>query len=202
MHDLGAHFPNMTGHPDGSDEYMPVEECGDILIMGLALMNSLLYGKYSGAQSVWSTLDKPRSFDELQSAPDSSAPFALPATLETRDGVYGLDDQWGGISAASQARKWVSRSYPLWKQWTSYLVKFSLYPHNQLCTDDFAGWLALQTNLALKGIIGIEAMSRLAAVVGANEDTEYYHNISRTYIKKWEEHGMSRDGGRAKLAYN
>lgn len=30
MHDLGAHFPNATGHPDGNDEYMPVEECGNM----------------------------------------------------------------------------------------------------------------------------------------------------------------------------
>ena len=41
MHDLGAHFPNATGHPDGKDEYMPVEECGNMLIMALALANAL-----------------------------------------------------------------------------------------------------------------------------------------------------------------
>src|ERR1700761_6106008 len=33
IHDLGAHFPNATGHPDGQDEEMPVEECGNMLIM-------------------------------------------------------------------------------------------------------------------------------------------------------------------------
>jgi hypothetical protein len=41
-------------------------------------------------------------------------------------------------------------------------------------TDDFAGWLALQTNLALKGIIGIKAMSELAGIVGNKEDAKYY----------------------------
>lgn len=40
MHDLGSSYPNVTGHPDGRDEYMPVEECGDIP-MGLAIVNSL-----------------------------------------------------------------------------------------------------------------------------------------------------------------
>ena len=43
MHDLGYHYPNLTGHADGNDEYMPVEECGDILIMGLALVLSLIH---------------------------------------------------------------------------------------------------------------------------------------------------------------
>src|ERR1700712_3979574 len=36
IHDLGAHYPNATGHPDGRDEEMPVEECGNMLIMALA----------------------------------------------------------------------------------------------------------------------------------------------------------------------
>lgn len=42
MHDLGAHFPNATGHPDGKDERMPVEECGNMLIMGLAYAQALI----------------------------------------------------------------------------------------------------------------------------------------------------------------
>ena len=33
MHDLGSDFPNATGHVEGNDEYMPVEECGNMLIM-------------------------------------------------------------------------------------------------------------------------------------------------------------------------
>ncbi len=41
-------------------------------------------------------------------------------------------------------------------------------------TDDFAGWLALQTNLALKGIIGIKAMSGLAAVINQTADAQHY----------------------------
>lgn len=45
-------------------------------------------------------------------------------------------------------------------------------------TDDFAGWLALQTNLALKGVIGIKAMSEIAEVVGNKEDAKYYRVTS------------------------
>lgn len=36
MHDIGAHYPNATGHPDGNDEPMPLEECGNMVIMALA----------------------------------------------------------------------------------------------------------------------------------------------------------------------
>lgn len=36
MHDVGSHYPNATGHPDGNDEAMPLEECGNMVIMTLA----------------------------------------------------------------------------------------------------------------------------------------------------------------------
>lgn len=36
MHDIGSRYPNATGHNDGNDEAMPLEECGNMLIMSLA----------------------------------------------------------------------------------------------------------------------------------------------------------------------
>lgn len=197
MHDLGTHFPNLTGHADGNDEYMPVEECGDMLIMGLAMVNSLVYNSGDKAQSIWSSLGS----DQAALQGDVS-PFAL-GTLETRDEVYGLDARWGGSTQGlKQARQWLSKSYRLWKQWTGYLVEFSLEPHNQLSTDDFAGWLALQTNLALKGIVGIRAMAELATIMDEQNDAKTYLNVSESYIQHWMKRGISRDGTHAKLAYD
>ncbi|KAJ5390473.1 glutaminase [Penicillium cataractarum] len=198
MHDLGSHFPNATGHPDGNDEYMPVEECGNILIMGLAIANSLQYEDSSEAASIWSTQGEPRSkFSTLK-----SGLFPLD-DLQVMSGIGYQDSKWGGgIEGKSLAKKWVQRSYRLWKQWTGYLVEFSLEPANQLSTDDFAGWLALQTNLALKGIVGINAMSKLSELVGNEKDASYFKETANKYIAKWEEFGMSRDGSHAKLAYD
>lgn len=192
MHDLGTHFPNLTGHADGRDEYMPVEECGDMLIMGLALVNSLIYNSESEAQSMWSTVGDDAEYN-------SGSAFAL----RTHENVNFIDDTWGGgAKGIKQAKEWLDGSYDLWKQWTGYLVEDALEPHNQLCTDDFAGWLPLQTNLALKGIIGIKAFSELADLLDHSGDAKHYRNISETYIKKWEEYGISRDASHAKLAYD
>lgn len=42
MHDLGSHFPNATGHVEGNDEYMPVEESGNMILMSYAYYKSVL----------------------------------------------------------------------------------------------------------------------------------------------------------------
>lgn len=60
-------------------------------------------------------------------------------------------------------------------QWTQFLIDDSLIPANQISTDDFAGALANQTNLAIKGIIGIKAMSQVASLLG---DTTKSNNYS------------------------
>ncbi|KAJ5582417.1 hypothetical protein N7535_001037 [Penicillium sp. DV-2018c] len=198
MHDLGTHFPNATGHPDGKDEYMPVEECGNILIMGLAIVNSLRYGDSTTASSIWSTQGLPSPNLGNQ----TSGLFPL-TDRQVLSGIDYQDTKWGGSNSGQHlAEKWVKRSYRLWKQWTGYLVEFSLEPANQLSTDDFAGWLALQTNLALKGIVGINAMSKIAEVAGEEDDAVYFKKVASKYIAKWEEFGMSRDGSHAKLAYD
>ena len=196
MHDIGSSFPNATGHPDGYDEYMPVEECGNILIMGLALVNSFRYQNknLAGDSGVAQSAADPAS--------NSAAPKVFTLRFKDDPTVKYLDVQESEVQATENAKKWVNRSYRLWKQWTGYLVDFSLQPENQLSTDDFAGWLALQTNLALKGIIGIHAMSKLAELVGNEEDAKMYRNISKTYVAKWEDFGLSRDKTHAKVAYD
>jgi hypothetical protein len=130
MHDLGAHFPNATGHPDGRDEYMPVEECGNIIIMGLAVINSLRYPPNAEDPAPWHPDDVDRISD-----PKDSGLFPL-IELQTSNGIDKLDSPWGeGASSVKQGRKWIEKSYKLWKQWTGYLVEFSLRPANQRKTD-------------------------------------------------------------------
>jgi hypothetical protein len=131
IHDLGAHYPNATGHTDGKDEPMPVEECGDQMMMVLA------YVQRSGNSD------------------------------------------------------YIKSHYPILKQWVDYLVRDSLIPADQLSTDDFAGTLHNQTNLALKGIIGIEAMSHMSRIIGETKDAENYTTIAHKYIKAWAGFGMN-----------
>ena len=67
----------------------------------------------------------------------------------------------------------------LLKQWADYLIEYGYDPGNQLCTDDFAGHLAHNCNLSLKGILGIAAYGKIF-------DDESYIEKAREYAKKWE----------------
>ena len=67
-----------------------------------------------------------------------------------------------------------SCQFDLLDQWTQFLIAESLVPANQISTDDFAGSLANQTNLAIKGIVGIKAMSQIASLVGQTTKSDNY----------------------------
>ncbi|KAL2022016.1 hypothetical protein VTK56DRAFT_6256 [Thermocarpiscus australiensis] len=128
-HDLGT-FPVAKGYPAGNDEPMPLEECGNMIIMSLA------YAQRTG------------------------------------DTAY------------------LSAHYPKLSQWAEFLVNDSLIPANQLSTDDFAGTLANQTNLAIKGIIGLKAMSHIAQLAN---NPDKFGSIADDYLTQWQTYGINSD---------
>lgn len=81
---------------------------------------------------------------------------------------------------------WLASHYSILRQWNEYLVEEALIPANQISTDDFAGSLANQTNLAIKGIIGIEAMAQIANRTGNTADGVNYTNIAHSYVTQWQ----------------
>ena len=50
-----------------------------------------------------------------------------------------------------------------------------------------------QTNLALKGIIGIEAMAVIANMTGNTATGENYTSIAHNYITQWQTLGIAHD---------
>lgn len=93
------------------------------------------------------------------------------------------------IMALSYAQKTgdnsvLSATYSLLTQWTGYLVSDSLIPANQISTDDFEGALANQTNLAIKGIVGIRAMGQIATILGKTADATNFNGIAAGYVTK------------------
>nr|GAT54330.1 predicted protein [Mycena chlorophos] len=87
-------------------------------------------------------------------------------------------------------------------QWTQYLIEDSLIPANQISTDDFAGSLANQTNLAIKGIVGIGAMAEIHKLLGNTKQSANYTNIVKSYVPQFLNFATSKTGPHLTLAYN
>ncbi len=143
-HDLGQ-YPLANGQVYGGGELsernqMPVEECGNMLILVGALAH--VQGNAEYARQHWSTLS----------------------------------------------------------QWAEYLKEKGLDPDEQLCTDDFAGHLGHNTNLAIKAIVALAVYAKLAGMLGEKKVQAQYRKLAESMAKKWQK--MAFDGDHYRLAFD
>jgi hypothetical protein len=141
-HDLGT-YPKANGQVYGGGELseenqMPVEECGNMLILTAAL------------------------------------------------------------ASRTESTRLPERYWPVLTRWANYLSEHAQDPANQLCTDDFAGHLARNANLSLKGIIGVGAYAQMAKALGRTEAGDW-RKRAETMAAQWMD--MARGDGRTVLAF-
>ena len=72
------------------------------------------------------------------------------------------------IAKAEGNPNFAKKHWTTLKTWATYLAKEGFNPANQLCTDDFAGHLAHNTNLSVKAIVALGAYAQLATTLGEN----------------------------------
>lgn len=92
------------------------------------------------------------------------------------------------VAAAALASKDTSFAWQHWEdleKWTAYLTRYGLDPANQLCTDDFAGHLAHNCNLAVKAVMGVAAFGILNDLCGHPEKGEALRNTAREMAAAW-----------------
>ena len=145
VHDLGSSYPNATGHNDGKEEDMEIEESANMLIM----TSTYLHG-----------------------------------------------------ASANDATAYATAHYAILKQWADYLVTNTLDPASQNQTDDFTGFIAHSSNLALKGILGVGAMGQIADFAGNTTDARYYSGQASSLIGQWATKSQDSSNQHLKLAYD
>ncbi|KAI9925248.1 hypothetical protein MW887_006171 [Aspergillus wentii] len=104
IHDMGSHYPRAIGHDDQQAEPMPIEECGNLLVLALAYVR---------------------------------------ATGDTN---------------------WTDQYTNLLRGYADYLIDNGVNIENQLSSNDAAGPLANETNLAIKAAVGIKAFGELTGL--------------------------------------
>ncbi|RDW74656.1 putative glutaminase [Aspergillus mulundensis] len=102
IHDMGTHYPNAIGHDDQKAEPMPIEECGNLMVLVLAYLR------------------------------------------------------------ATGDEAWVAQYIDILKKYADYLVENSIDIELQLSSNDAAGPLANETNLAIKAAVGLKAFGELS----------------------------------------
>ena len=136
-HDVGT-YPKANGQTYGDD--MPVEECGNMLILTAAIAKA--EGNANYAKEHWNVLTT----------------------------------------------------------WADYLMKNGLDPQNQLCTDDFAGHFAHNSNLSVKAIMGIASFGMLADMLDKKDESLIYKKEAARMATAWEK--MANDGDHYRLTFD
>ncbi|OQE13784.1 hypothetical protein PENFLA_c043G10311 [Penicillium flavigenum] len=126
IHDLGTHYPNAIGHDDQEAEPMPIEECGNLLILATAYVR---------------------------------------ATGDT---------------------DWTSQYMAVFQKYADYLVDHSVDIANQLSSNDAAGPLANETNLAIKAAVGLKAFGEMSG-------DGFYSRIGEQHANIFFQQGLGTD---------
>ena len=115
---------------------------------------------------------------------------------ESGDIILLLD----AVAHAEHNANYAARYWPLVTKWAEYLMSKGFDPANQLCTDDFAGHLAHNTNLSIKAIEALAAYAQLARELGHHDVADRYANAAKGMAAKWVE--KANDGNHYRLAFD
>jgi hypothetical protein len=89
------------------------------------------------------------------------------------------------LAHAEHSVAFAGRWWPLISKWADYLLARGFDPENQLCTDDFAGHLAHNTNLSIKAIEALSAYAGLAGQLGHRDVEKKYGDAAASMAKQW-----------------
>ncbi len=107
---------------------------------------------------------------------------------------------FAALARAEGNADYAQRHWMLLTKWADFLLEKGFDPENQLCTDDFAGHLAHNTNLSIKAIEALAAYAQLAEKLGAHGAASKYGSAAKSMAANWVK--LAADGDHYRLAFD
>ncbi len=104
------------------------------------------------------------------------------------------------IAAVEGNADYAKKHWKVLTTWAEYLKGAGLDPDNQLCTDDFAGHLAHNSNLSIKAIVGLAGYGKMAGMLGDATTAAAYKAVAKEMAQKWAQ--MAQDGDHYALTFD
>ncbi|KAJ7884201.1 DUF1793-domain-containing protein [Mycena olivaceomarginata] len=128
-------------------------------------------------------------------APDLGVTFPAVTGNPNNTAVYGVENSGNMLilvlahARSSGDRLLIGKYYKLLKQWAEYLGTNALIPGQQTSADardtGLAQTLGNVTNLALKGIIALQAMSEISQIIDQAADAQKYGTFATGLMQSW-----------------
>jgi hypothetical protein len=179
---------------------MPVFLYTDAAYLGLILAPILDYVENHGYPKVFAPHDLGSHYPNAAGHLDGTGEEDMP--VEESANMLIMTTAYLARVSSSQRSTFATAHYSILKQWADYLVATALDPNLQNQTDDFTGFIAHSVNLALKGIVGIGAMSQISTAAGHAAESATYLATARSYISQWQQKATDTAGNHLKLAYD
>jgi Domain of unknown function (DUF4965)/Domain of unknown function (DUF5127)/Domain of unknown function (DUF1793)/Domain of unknown function (DUF4964) len=131
-----------------------------------------------------------------------------PIACGTDDGGEGMPVEESGnmlilcdaVAQIDGNARFVTPWWPQLTQWAKYLEQYGLDPEDQLCTDDFMGHLAHNSNLSIKAILGLACYGDLCRLRGDTAGEKKYRDLASADARHWAT--VASDGGHFGLAFD
>lgn len=104
------------------------------------------------------------------------------------------------ITKAEGNVKYAEKHWEVMSVWANYLLREGFDPANQLCTDDFAGHLARNSNLSVKAIVALGAYAQMAQQLGKTDVATQYRTAALQMAQNWMK--LADDGDHYALTFN
>ncbi|KAF8260626.1 hypothetical protein EI94DRAFT_1747935 [Lactarius quietus] len=141
----------------------------------------------------------------LQASPNYTIPYAAPdlgpnypnVTVSNSTHAQGVEQSGNMLimtyayARASGDGNLIGRYYKLLTSWADYLSSSTLLIRDQTSADGLS--TNNQTNLAIKGIIAIQAMSKMSSIVKEFSDVDKYSHAAAGLYAQWKNFSLAGD---------